>query len=111
MYGMFSEQNLDEAFTPPPLPPLRNLPGQLLLLLSSDLLPLALFLLEPLQLLLLLAALISPGVDVFLELLVEFIFVHASLPLGERLIALSRGGGGVGHTIVIHPDTVFYVAS
>merc|ERR1719439_111282 len=87
------------------------LPGQLLLLFSSDLLPLALFLLEPLQLLLLLAALISPGVDVFLELLVEFIFVHASLPLGERLISLSRGGGGVGHTIVIHPDTVFYVAS
>merc|ERR1719180_71340 len=61
--------------------------------------------------LLLCAALIPPGVDVFLELLVELVLVHASLPLGERLITLGRGGGGVGHTIVIHPDTVFYVAS
>merc|ERR1719410_232886 len=54
------------------------LPGQLFLLFSSDLLPLGLLLLQPLQLSLLLGPLISPLVDILLQLFVELASPSAS---------------------------------
>merc|ERR1719281_2276668 len=70
-------------------------PGQLLLLLSSDLLPLGLFLLQPLELILLLGPLVPPLCDVFPQLLIQLILLHASFPLSKCLVSLGGGVGGV----------------
>merc|ERR1711970_1256078 len=62
--------------------------GKLLFLLSSDFLPLGLFVLHPLELFLLLGPLFSPLIDVFLQLLIELTLLGAMLGLGKRLISL-----------------------
>merc|ERR1719220_3343223 len=67
------------------------LPGQLLLLLGSDLFPLGLFVLESLQFLLLFRPLIPPLGDVLLQLFVQLILMKTSFPLSKGLITFHRG--------------------
>merc|ERR1719270_1600651 len=70
-------------------------PGQFLLLLCSDFLPLGLFLLQSLELILFLGSLVPPLCDVFFELFIQFILLHTSFSLCKCLISLGRSLGGV----------------
>merc|ERR1719270_3360434 len=70
-------------------------PGQFLLLLCSDFLPLGLFLLQSLEFILFLGSLVPPLCDVFFELFIQFILLHTSFSLCKCLISLGRSLGGV----------------
>merc|ERR1719461_2121232 len=76
------------------------LPGQLFLLFCSDLLPLGLLLLQPLQFSLLLGPLISPLVDVLLQLFVELVLLNSSLALSKGFISFHRSLRGVGQPLI-----------
>jgi len=67
--------------------------GEFLLLLSSNFLPLGLFVLQLLELLLLLLPLLPPLIDVLLELLIQLNLLGFSSCLAECSISLFGGAG------------------